>query len=72
MPVVVGGTDTYTPYRIYIRSARLKTLMRLMGHTNIETTLKYYVDTDENAIAETAIFIDEIMSNDSFNFGVAV
>ena len=60
---------TYASYLVKVKKVQPKTLMKLMGHTNIETTLKYYIDTDEDAINETAIYIDEIMmANKDFRF----
>ena len=64
---------TYASYLVKSQKIQPKTLMKLMGHANIETTLKYYIDTDEQTLIESALIIDDIMTNSEiFSFGVAV
>ena len=63
---------TYASYLVKA-GVHVKTLQSLLGHTNIETTLKYYVNTDIEAMQETARLVDYVMSNESdFKFGDAV
>ena len=63
---------TYASYLVKA-GVQAKTLQKLLGHSNIEMTLKYYIDTDNASIQETAALVDYVMGNDSdFKFGVAV
>ena len=63
---------TYASYLVKA-GVQVKTLQKLLGHTNIETALKYYVNTDIEAIQETARLFDFVMNNESeFSFYTAV
>lgn len=53
---------TFASYAIK-KNVHIKTLQKLMGHSNVETTLKYYVDTDLASQHEAINKIDFTFEN---------
>lgn len=58
---------TYASYLVK-DGVKAKTLQKLLGHTDIVTTLKYYVGTDEESMEEAASRMDNVVGQISTTF----